>query len=343
MSACHTWVAWAPATAPRAANDIWPSETWPAHPVRTTNEMVTIENTTTAVAFSRLPGPRRFGSAIKAAVVAAATSQRTACTWRSDTNEVGRARASSASRHVDTCSLMRRAGFARRRSRHATITSAYTGATSPGLRGWFHTTPASRSPRLTADAVTAPMSVRPPRTRAVRAARSALRLSAEPTPSPRMPVRRMSPENERMAAVAHTIVWSPSTPMPRRRARSARSALALMAMPMWVKRRAAARARRMAGATMAATTWSAENTSGLTVKWRSIGACSCSVAGVLCHHDGMKRLAAARSCAKPIVATISTRRGARRKRRMMTSSTTQPSAIAATRPTGTAMNQLTPP
>src|SRR5439155_1142390 len=86
-------------------------------------------------------------------------------------------RSSGASGHAVTRSRPSDVPDVRRSSKHANRTTAYTTAVRPGLRGWFQTTPASSSPKLTADTATAPRSVSPPSTNAVNAARSPSRLS----------------------------------------------------------------------------------------------------------------------------------------------------------------------
>ena len=87
-------------------------------------------------------------------------------------------------------------------------------------------------------------------------------------------------------------------------ARSARSALARMAMPMSVKRSRRATPMSAIGATTKAATWSAEKTRGNTVKWSEIGRWTMTAVGRWPQMSGRNSAPATSSWDSPMVATV---------------------------------------
>ena len=149
--------------------------------------------------------------------------------------------------------------------------------------------------------------------------------------------------NERAAASDHTSVWVRRTGMPSIPARSARSALARMAMPTSVKRRNGARATSTTGATISARRSLLSKSCEPSVRWRSKGAATVRSAKVsVPHRRGSRSPPTMRSWDRPIVATMSSRRGLLKNRRMMSISTSAPSTSEATRPIGTANQNDSP-
>ena len=100
--------------------------------------------------------------------------------------------------------------------------------------------------------------------------------------------------------------------------------------------------RNASGMTISATTSLPPKRRGSTVNDTSIGA------GKLCggrstpNHPGRRSPIPASTCARPIVATESTRRGARKKRRITSTSTSTPSTTAVASPAANATSQLAP-
>ena len=107
------------------------------------------------------------------------------------------------------------------------------GATSKGLSA-FHCTPYSRIPSATAaTAIVGKLRSRPI-TKAASASTKPETESAPPIGTPRIPERKKRAKNDSADANIHTMVESQPTGMPRRAARSLRSAAARTAMPTCV-------------------------------------------------------------------------------------------------------------
>ena len=211
-----------------------------------------------------------------------------------------------------------------RATRATMTTTARIGSSSRGL-DTFHDTPSSSIPSATALVATAGRSVSRPSISAASARSSTPSVSAEPTGRPRMPARRNRATNASAAASAHTSTCSRWTGIPRVAARSARSALARMAVPARVRRRNSASATITTGATTRAMRSLADRMIGSIVNVKSTGAAMRVATGRSPHRSGSSSAPAASSCDSPIVATVSTSRGALAKRRITTTCTTAPS------------------
>ncbi len=153
-----------------------------------------------------------------------------------------------------------------------------------------------------------------------------------------IPARRKMAMKASSEATAQTSVCNRFTGTPSRAARSALSALALMAMPTLLSRRKTARPASASGATIIAmrsfpsnTTVPIENSSsnGAARRWPRRGKSTP-------HRRGRRIASALSTCDSPSDATVSSSRGALKNRRITASSTTAPRARAAITPTGTA-------
>ena len=144
------------------------------------------------------------------------------------------------------------------------------GITNSGVLA-FHATPYSRMPSATAEVATVGRCLRRPMTRAARACTSAVRLSAAPRGTPRMPARRNNARNDRPAAIAHTSVDSQATGMPSINARSLRSADPRIAVPIRVDPRNTATPIMASGATISAMRSLADRMKEPTVTFQSTG------------------------------------------------------------------------
>jgi hypothetical protein len=116
-------------------------------------------------------------------------------------------------------------------------------------------------------------------------------------------------------------------------------------MPAGVRRRKVATAHRHSGAASSASRWSAENTNGEISKVQAKGRSTAPVVismGLRPHRKGRPSAATDSSWARPMVATVSTSRGARWKRRMASRSISAPSATAAVSPAAKATGKGTP-
>ncbi len=180
---------------------------------------------------------------------------------------------------------------------------------------------------------TAGRSTMPPITRAARIRSRKPKVDTlPPIGSPTTPARSHAPLKARRVATIQTTVWSRLTGMPRRAARSARSAEARTAMPTSVRRRNTARAIITSGATTRAASSSAPKMIGSTVNWMSQGRSRAWADGRSPQSRGSNRLQAPSRVARPMVATVRISRGASKKRRMTSSSTRAPTTRAASRP-----------
>ena len=139
-------------------------------------------------------------------------------------------------------------------------------------------------------------------------------------------------------ATDQTSVCSRLTGTPSSDARSALSALALIATPTLLQRRNTASPMSASGATIIAMRSLASKTTVPIENSRSNGAASrCPSSGKSTPQSRGSRIAiAVSSCESPSEATVISNRGALKKRRMMPSSMTAPRTSAATTPAGTA-------
>ncbi len=335
-------VATAERAAPTAAKDIWPSDTWPAHPVSTTIETPIRPNTSRLAASNCRSTDMRWG-----ATMAPTTSTRTPPHLATSTSgkrrsSAGMVRTSSTADQLVAVSCSARVSPTRRTTSARMITTPSTGYTTFGLFPLFQITPCSRTPSATAAAVMAGRLVRRPTIRAVSADASAARLAVLTAGSPTTPARRNSPMKLMTVARDHTSICRVLTGMPRRDARSARSAEARRAAPTIVRRRNTARAMTTSGATTMAMASLAVKSRGPMVKSSLNGACTLRLANAFslpapvaeftCFWRNSSSPITVKSWERPMVATVRMRRGARKKRRMIRTSTSAPTASAATSP-----------
>ena len=154
-----------------------------------------------------------------------------------------------------------------------------------------------------------------------------------PIGSPTELARSHIARKARSVATVHTTVCRRRTGMPSVLARSARSALARTAVPASLRRSQSASAMKATGMRIIAMMSLPEKTVPLTSKLAEKGASSRVWAKAsLPNAWGRNSAAPVSTWARPIVATVRMRRGARKKRRMMSISTTTPSTSAATTP-----------
>ena len=149
-----------------------------------------------------------------------------------------------------------------------------------------------------------------PMTSAERPRTSALRLSAEPIGTPRMPASRKRARNESPAAIAQTNVDNQLTGIPSMRARSARSAAPRTAMPTRARARNHATAAIASGATINAIRSLALRMKLPMVSRQSTGGSMRCDATVSPHMRGTRIASTASNWVIPIVATVNTRRDA---------------------------------
>ncbi len=117
----------APTTAPTATNDIWPSDTWPAQPVRTTIDSATITKTATLAALISWLGLSTAGSHSSNPTPATIPAARTARTSGRRHSTSGTPRTSAVACHEAVASKSTRASPPRRTSRATMITTPNTG------------------------------------------------------------------------------------------------------------------------------------------------------------------------------------------------------------------------
>ena len=162
--------------------------------------------------------------------------------------------------------------------------------------------------------------------------------SVSPMGRPTAPARRNMARKASTDATTQTTVWSRLTGMPSVKARSARSAAPTMAMPIVDRCRNSARASRHTGTTIMVKMSLALNVTPPKTKLASNG-CGRRVPNDWSPKArGRNSPAPVSNCANPMVATVSSRRGAVKNRRMIRPSTRTPSSTAASRPT-TSPNQ----
>ena len=187
-----------------------------------------------------------------------------------------------------------------------------------------------------------PASIAPGRLsmRASTAAASAGSSSAGPLvkldPDPMSGAASMADSAESTAATAHTTVDSRRTGMPSSMARSALAELARIATPTALRRRNSVIRPSTTGTTISTCTWAPENSSGET--WND------SRSGVLNppdsppsgppppNSDGSVSSMPDRIWARPMVATVSTSRGAQKNRWMTSRSASAPTSAAVRMP-----------
>ena len=148
-----------------------------------------------------------------------------------------------------------------------------------------------------------------------------------------MPLRRKTAANASAAATDHTRVCSRATGTPSRAARSALSALARMAVPASLRRRKAVTATMRIGVTTSPSRSLASNV--MVPIWRvaSNGGVMRPATRSRSHRRGSSMAAATSTWLRPMVATVTSRRGECENRRMTTRSVVAPSASAASSPT----------
>ena len=172
-----------------------------------------------------------------------------------------------------------------------------------------------------------------PNTAAASACTRNVGASTSPIGRPTAPARRNMARNASTEATTHTTVCRRLTGMPSVKARSARSAAPTMAMPMVERWRNRASASRHTGTTIIVRMSLALNVTPPKTQLASNGW------GRRVPNDwspkarGRNSPAPASSCDRPMVATVSTSRGAVKNRRTMRPSTSTPSSTAASRPT----------
>ena len=171
----------------------------------------------------------------------------------------GIGRTSSAARHVDASASSTRVDDERLSINATMMMTARIGSMRNGLEA-LKPIAISRMPSTTAFTPMASRFVIRPSTSAA-SARSRTPIESAPnTGRPMMPARRKMAMNAMSAATDHTRVCSRLTGMPRSAARSALSALALIAMPTLLMRKNIARPSSVKGATIMAITSFASNT-----------------------------------------------------------------------------------
>ena len=153
-----------------------------------------------------------------------------------------------------------------------------------------------------------------------------------PIGRPTAPARRNMPRNASSEATTHTTVCSRFTGMPSVKARSARSADPRIATPTRERCRNSAMAKRQMGTTIIVSTSLALKLVPPISKLASNGGASRVPNDWSPKARGRNSPAPASSWARPIVATVSTRRGDEKNRRMMRVSTSTPRTSAAARP-----------
>jgi hypothetical protein len=225
----------------------------------------------------------------------------------------------------------------RRWSRSATSTNTNSAGSINVAEPSFQRTATSTMP-IAHDAakITARFSMRP-MTAAASARSNTCGPNAVPSGSPSTPARRIMPIAATSDASAHARLCTRPTFTPSSEARSALLALARNAMPMFVYRR---------NANSSTVTVSVATTASSSGAWKMNGEISnrkSNGAGRLCGGStAPKKLGTAvpspaRSCARPIVATMRISRGACANRRITTNSTAEPNPIATTSANGTAI------
>jgi hypothetical protein len=196
----------------------------------------------------------------------------------------------------------------------------------------FHSTPRSSTPMATAVVAIATRFVIRPMTSAARA-RSTTE-SPSPTPKGRLvtPAVRTTEANDNTVAIVQTWTSRRRTGTPSRAARSARSALARTAIPVSVVRSRTASATMRSGATITANRSLASKTTPPNSPDHSNGAGSVRMPGPSPQSCGRSSDANASTWARPIVATVSSSRGAPKNRRTTSTSARTPTTTAAPSP-----------
>ena len=151
-----------------------------------------------------------------------------------------------------------------------------------------------------------------------------------------MPLRRNTAANASAPATDHTRVWRRATGTPNSAARSALSALARMAVPASLWRRKTVTATTRIGVTTSPSRSLASNV--IVPIWRvaSNGGAMRPATRSRSHRRGSRMVAPTNTWLRPMVATVTSRRGECENRRMTTRSVVAPSTSAASRPTTSA-------
>jgi hypothetical protein len=288
-------------------------------------------NRTMPVARKSLPVDSQAGRVSTNATATSASSARAARTSASAPSSGGIGRSSPVVRHVEASSSTRPSPFRRASTRPASTTANSTASMDAGLTPW-KVMARSRIPRPTAAAAIVGSLVKRPNTAAARACSRKVGDSTCPIGSPTAPARRNMARKARTDATVHTTVCSRRTGMPSVDARSARSAAPTMAMPTIERLKNAASATSTAGTTSMVSTSLALKIVPPSSKSHPTGGLSRVSNPSSPNARGSSSAAAVSTCATPMVATVTTSRGAVKKRRMTSISTSAPSTTAAASP-----------
>ncbi len=151
-----------------------------------------------------------------------------------------------------------------------------------------------------------------------------------------MPLRRNTAVKASAPATDHTSVCSRATGTPSRAARSALSALARMAVPAALRRRKAVTATRTIGVTTSPSRSLASKVIAPIWRVASNGGAMRPATRSRSQSRGSSMATATSTWLRPMVATVTSRRGECEKRRITTRSVVAPRRTAAARPTTTA-------
>ena len=210
---------------PQLASATWPSDIWPAQPVRTTSDRTVIVNRYNAANRSTVTVPNHTGTIATRAPPTTTRPRPTARTSGRRASSGGTGRVSPIESAVVALSsrlnVLRRASSA---TRMTTAVTAPMSASASRALSLFHTMPDCTMPKASDPVRTALRSERRPITAAASDRRKNSRPSAPPTGSPRTLARSHSARNARPVARDHTTVCTALTGMPSVPARSGSSA-----------------------------------------------------------------------------------------------------------------------